>query len=264
MVVTHDVWAVGAGYESYVGRWSRLVAARFLAWLAVPAGRRWLDLGCGTGALTHTVLATVSPAQIAAVDPSVGFLTTARARAGDPRTGFLAADARALPLADGRFDAVVSGLALNFIPDPGRVLAECARVSVAGGTVAAYVWDYAGTMELMQHFWAAAAVLDPGVAGLDEGKRFPLCRPGPLRELWSNAGLADVVVEPIDFETGFADFADYWDPFLAGQGPAPGYVMSLPATHRDELRDLLRVRLPAGPDGSIRLTARAWAVRGRV
>jgi hypothetical protein len=117
-------------------------------------------------------------------------------------------------------------------------------------------------MAMLRHFWDAATALAPAAAGLDEGRRFPLCQPEPLRELWSHAGLDVIEVEAIEIPTVFADFDDYWRPFLGGQGPAPGYVMSLPPEHRSALRDLLRTRLPRDPDGSIPLTAKAWAVKG--
>ena len=256
-------WSAGAAYEAYVGRWSRLVAAEFLAGLGVPAGRRWLDVGCGTGALTAAVLTRFDPVEITGVDPSVGFLATARAQVTDPRAAFVAGDARALPLPDRRFDAVVSGLALNFVPEPSAAAAELARVAVPAAVVAAYVWDYAEGMAMMRYFWDAAATLDPAVAQWDEGSRFALCRPEPLRELWVGAGLDGVAVEAVEVPTTFVDFDDYWNPFLGGQGPAPGYVASLDEPGRGYLRDLLRERLPAEPDGSIRLTARAWTVRGR-
>ncbi|HEX5117421.1 MAG TPA: class I SAM-dependent methyltransferase [Pseudonocardiaceae bacterium] len=255
--MVHDEWAVGDAYEAYVGRWSRPVAAAFLRWLDVPPGRRWLDVGCGTGALTATVLATAAPARIVGVDTSAQFLATARARVR--RAGFVVGDAQSLPLPDHHVDAVVSGLALNFVPVAARAVAEFARVTAPGGTVAAYVWDYAEGMAVIRHFWAAATSLDPSAADLDEGRRFPLCRPDALRRLWIDAGLRDVAVRPIEVPAVFADFADYWTPFLGGQGPAPGYAMSLTAQRRRALRELLRTRLPAGP---ITLTTRAWAVRG--
>jgi SAM-dependent methyltransferase len=247
-----------------VGRWSRRVAEAFLRWLDVPAGRRWLDVGCGTGALTETVLAVADPAEVVGVDPSEGFLAHARARVVDPRATFRAGDARSLPLPDRRFDAVVSGLALNFVPDPGRAAAEFARVAAPGGVAAAYVWDYAEGMVMMRYFWDAAATLDPAAGELDEGRRFSLCQPDQLRELWAEAGLDEVTVQAIEIPTVFADFDDYWRPFLGGQGPAPAYAMSLTEEQRDRLRDLLRARLPYSADGSISLTARAWAVRGEV
>lgn len=261
--MAQELWVVGDAYEAYVGRWSRRVAVEFLRWLAVPAGRTWLDVGCGTGALTATVLATAAPAQILGVDPSEGFLAAARAKITDSRAGFQTADARALRLPDHRFDAVVSGLALNFVPDPSQAVAELARVAAPGGVVAAYVWDYADGMQMMRRFWDVAVELDPAAAELDEGRRrFPLCQPDPLRKLWTDAGLADVLVEAIEIPMVFADFADYWTPFLGGQGPGPGYVAGLSEQRRDSLRDLLRSRLPTAEDGTIALLARAWAVRG--
>lgn len=258
----NEQWRVGDAYEAYVGRWSRKVAGEFLRWLAVPAGRRWLDVGCGTGALTATVLATAEPAQVVGVDTSEGFLAQARARINDARVQFRLGDAQSLPLPDGRFDVVVSGLALNFVPDPARAVAEFARVTAPGGVAAAYVWDYAEGMVMMRYFWDAATALDPAASELDEGRRFPLCNPAPLEELWQQSGLRQVSVEAMQIPTVFADFDDFWGPFLGGQGPAPGYVASLAEDRRIALRDLLRSRLPAGADASISLTARAWAVRG--
>jgi hypothetical protein len=132
------------------------------------------------------------------------------------------------------------------------------------GTVALYVWDYAGEMQLMRRFWAAAAALDPNAKELDEGIRFPICRPEPLAALFREAGLAAVATRPIDVPTDFTDFDDYWSPFLGGQGPAPGYCMGLPEERRTALRERLRATLPAAADGRIALIARAWAVRGTV
>ncbi len=256
------VWADGAAYEAYVGRWSRRVAEEFLRWLDPPRGRRWLDVGCGTGALTSTVLAVADPVQVTGVDRSEGFVAHARATVVDGRAAFRVGDARSLPVPDAGTDVVVSGLALNFVPEPERAVAEFARVLRPGGLAAAYVWDYADGMAMMRHFWAAATALDPAAAELDEGPRFPVCRRDRLGAVWTDAGFGDVSVRGVEVPTVFADFDDYWRPFLGGQGAAPTYVTSLGEADRDRLRDLLRDRLPAEPDGSIRLTARAWAVRG--
>jgi SAM-dependent methyltransferase len=256
-----DVWAVGRAYEPYIGRWSRLVAAEFVAGLEVAYGAAWLDLGCGTGALSQAVLEAAEPALVVGADPSAGFLAHARARL-DGRARFVAADARRLPVGDARFEVVVSGLVLNFVPDPALAAREMTRVARPGGRVAAYVWDYAGRMELIRHFWDAAAALDPAAAELDEGRRFGLCQPEPLGRLFRDAGLADVGVRPIEVATRFRNFGDYWDPFLGGQGPAPGYAMSLDEDARAALREELRGRLPVAGDGSIPLVARAWTVAG--
>jgi SAM-dependent methyltransferase len=257
-----DTWERGSPYERYVGRWSRQVAPRFLSWLDVPAGRRWLDVGCGTGALCAAIVDRCSPSTITGVEPSDGFLETARANLAG-RAALRKGSATDLPLGDAAVDAVVSGLVLNFVPDARAALREMARVTDDGGTIAAYVWDYAGKMELMRLFWNAAAELDAHAAKLDEGVRFPLCRPGALERLFSAAGLQDVEVTSIDIPTPLADFDDYWQPFLGGQGPAPAYAMSLDESARARLRERLRERVPTSADGSISLTARAWAVRAR-
>lgn len=256
------VWADGARYEGYVGRWSRPVATEFLRRLAVPAGRRWLDVGCGTGALTQTILKYAEPAHITGIDQSAAFIGYARSalpNGADVR--FLQGTATDLPFDDGRFDAAVSGLVLNFVPEPARAALEMARVTRPGGTVAAYVWDYADGMQLMRHFWDAATDLDPDAEQLDEGRRMTLCRPPALRALFETAGLSDVEVEPIDVPTVFRDFADYWTPFLGATGPAPSYTASLGPDRRNALRERLQATLPVADDGSIRLTARAWSVR---
>jgi ubiquinone/menaquinone biosynthesis C-methylase UbiE len=255
-------WAQGETYEPYVGRWSRLVAPAFVAWLGLPRGLRWLDVGCGTGALTAAVLTAGGAAQVLGVDPSPGFLAYAARHVLDPRARFVVGRAEQLPAADGSVDAVVSGLALNFVPDRLAGMAEMRRAARPGGTVAAYVWDYPGEMQLMTWFWDAAVELDPDAAPLREAALFDFCRPDPLRELFTAAGLSDVAVEPLVVPTVFADFDDYWTPFLGGQGPAPSYTASLEAARRNALRETLRGRLPTDDDGTIRLTARAWAVRG--
>lgn len=260
--MAEDVWASGDAYEPYVGRWSRGVAREFVRWLAVPPGSRWIEAGCGTGALTSALVELASPGAVRACDPSAGYLEYARRRLADERVTFAVADARSLPDANGGYDAAVSGLVLNFVPDPAAAVREQVRVTRPGATVAAYVWDYAGEMQLIRRFWDAAVELDPAAGELDEGRRFPLCRPVALRELFQAAGLEAVEVRPIDVPTRFRDFDDYWAPFLGGQGPAPGYAMSLPPALRDRLRELIRSRLPVDPDGSIPLTAHAWAVRG--
>jgi SAM-dependent methyltransferase len=257
-----DVWSVGAAYEAYVGRWSRLVARELVRGLGVPRIGRWLDVGCGSGALVQAIIEGAEPEAVLGIDRSEAFVRHARATAASARATFQAGDAQALPVADDRFDAVVSGLVLNFVPDPARMVAEMVRAGRPGSTVALYVWDYAGRMELMRRFWDAATALDPSAASRDEGARFPICAPGPLQALFDAAGLVSVATHAIDVPTAFRDFDDYWSPFLGGQGPAPGYAMSLPAEQLVALRERLRGTLPTAPDGSIPLTARAWAVRG--
>ena len=256
-------WGSGNAYEPYVGRWSRPVAREFLGWLAVPPGGRWLDVGCGTGALSETILSLANPGEILGIDPSPAFVAFARDRVRDPRVRFDVGEAQALQADAATFDAVVAGLVLNFVPEPGGAVSEMARVARPDGTVAAYLWDYAEGMQMMRHFWDAAIALDPAARELDEGSRFALCRPEPLADLFRSAGLEDVEVRAIDVPTVFRDFDDYWSPFLAGQAPAPAYAMSLSEEGRAELRDRIKANLPTNAEGEHYLTARAWAVRGK-
>jgi SAM-dependent methyltransferase len=258
-----DIWASGDAYEPYVGRWSRAVAYQFLDWLDVPSDARWLDVGCGTGALSRVILEVASPREVMGIDRSAAYIAYARSRVSDPRARFEVGDASAIPFMAGTFDAVVSGLVLNFVPDPAAAVTEMARVARSGGTVGAYVWDYAGEMELMRRFWDAAVALDPTARELDEGERFgAICRPGVLADLFRNAGLRRVEARAVDVPTPFRDFDDFWRPFLGGQGPAPGYAVALPEDRRAALRERIRADLPIAADGSILLVARAWAVRG--
>jgi SAM-dependent methyltransferase len=256
-----DTWERGDPYEQYVGRWSRRVAPLFLSWLAIPAGRRWLDIGCGTGALSAAILDQCSPSSVVGVEPSEGFLEKAKAQLAG-RMQFHRGSAEKIPLDDACVDVTVSGLVLNFVSNAQAALAEMTRVTASGGTIAAYVWDYAGKMDLMRRFWDAALQLDPEAAKLDEGARFPVCRPEALTELFARAGLRGVEVTAIDIPTPFASFEEYWRPFLGGQGPAPAYAMALDETARTRLRERIRERMPVQADGSIALGARAWAVRG--
>ena len=257
-----EIWASGDLYESYVGRWSRLVAQEFIRWLAIPEGSRWLDVGCGTGALSQTMLAKANPKKVKGIDGSQGFVEFARSRVADSRVEFGVGDAQALPVESDAYDAAVSGLVLNFVPQQDKMIAEMIRAVGQGGVVALYVWDYAGKMQLMRHFWNAAVALDPSAYDLDEGRRSPICNPNALNKLFESAGLSEVEVRPIDISTDFKNFDDYWSPFLSGQAPAPGYAMSLSEERRAQLRERIYNSLPFALDGSIPLVARAWAVRG--
>jgi SAM-dependent methyltransferase len=259
--MAQDTWSSGAAYDGYIGRWSRPVAEQFVPWLEPLPDATWIDVGCGSGALSETILGAARPSRVVGVDPSADFVEHARSTIEDERSEFVVGDGAALPAASGSADHVVSGLVLNFIADPDAALAEMSRVATAGATIAAYVWDYADGMQMLRAFWDAVVALDPGAASLDESTRFPLCRPEALRRLFDVAGLSDVETSDITVDTTFTDFDDYWTPFLSGQGPAPGYCSSLAPADLDRLRDRLRDLL--APDGGpIALTARAWAVKG--
>lgn len=259
-----ETWASAGPYERYMGRWSRRVAAEFLAWISVPTGASWGDVGCGTGGLVRSILSSCNPRSVAGVDSSEGYLAEARRTITDQRASFGLADATVLPWDESSFDATVSGLVLNFVPDHRGMVSEMARVTKPGGKVAAYVWDYARGMQMMRHFWDVAISVNPLDSTLDQAERFPICQPGPLESLFQNAGLTLVSVTAIDIEMLFRDFEDYWGPFLGKQGAAPTYLASVDADTREHIRNLLQSRLVPAPDGSIAMTARAWAVQGTV
>ncbi|MBA2255427.1 MAG: methyltransferase domain-containing protein [Chloroflexi bacterium] len=260
--MTAERWSGSDDYEWYVGRWSRLVAAPFLEWLAIRPGADWIDVGCGTGNLTARILELAAPRTVLAVDPSADFLSAAAQRTSRDGVRFVIGSAEAVPGQAGSADAVVSGLVLNFVPDAAAALREAVRLTRPRGTVAAYVWDYAEGMELMRRFWDAATVLDAAAAQRDEGRRFSITNPAGLTRLWSDAGLTAVEVRSIDIPTEFRDFDDYWGPFLTGVGAAPAYAAGLDAGRQERLRERLRASVPVAPDGTLRMTARAWAVRG--
>jgi len=263
MSTTHvsDRWERGSPYEQYIGRWSRKIAPLFLDWLDQPAGKRWLDVGCGTGALSAAILDCCAPSSVVGVEPSEGFRALAVQNLAG-KASFLAGDASALPLDRGACDVVVSGLVLNFVPALQGALSEMRRVTAPGGVIAAYVWDYADGMEVIKYFWDAAVSLDPAAAQLHEGVRFPVCKPSALKAVFEEAGLTEVETRPLDLKAQFVDFEDYWRPFLGGQGPAPAYAMSLPQEQRAALRAKLESVLPSADGRAISLNARAWAVRG--
>jgi SAM-dependent methyltransferase len=245
-----------------VGRWSALVAPELLASLAVAPGRRWLDVGSGTGVLTRAILANAAPSFVIGIDPSEPFVEHARAAITDPRVSFRLGTATETGIGDGEVDVVAFGFVLNYVPDVAAALEEARRVVAPRGVVAACVWDYADGMEFIRAFWEVAVALDPAAAAFDQ-RRFPIATPDGLREAFVDAGLESVQVASIEIPTTFKDFDDFWTPFTLGTGQAPAYLARLETTQRDALRESLRSALPIEPDGMIRLSARAWACQGR-
>ena len=259
-----DQWSAGTTYEDFMGRWSRQLAPRFLNWVGAPAGIHWLDVGCGTGALTNAICAHAEPASVVGCDPAAPFIEYARQRSTDARASFVVAGSGSLPKRAAGYGSITSLLALNFFPDPPAAIHEMRSLSAPRGAVSACVWDYTQGMEFLRRFWDAAAALDPTARGLDEGVRFPLCNPDTLTALFRTGGLGDVSCDPIEIQTEFTNFEDYWRPLLGGTGPAPSYVASLDDDRRAALARNLELTLPQGQTGAIALTARAWAVKGTV
>ena len=258
-----DAWSAGQSYEHYMGRWSRKVAAAFLDWLEPDADADWIEIGCGSGALTEAVLTACAPRSILATDQSPDFLAHTESTIDDPRARFAVADAGALPAEDGSMDVVTSALVLNFVPDRVAALRDMQRVLRPGGTISYYVWDYpGGGMGFIDAFWNAAARVDPAAADLNESRRFPFCTPDGLSQLCRDAGIASPRIDPVEIMTEFPDFDAFWHPFTLGAGPAPGYCRNLSEDRRAALKQALSDSL--GGDGPVRLPARAWAVKARV
>jgi len=251
------------GYDAVMGRWSRLMAARFLRWLSAPPQQRWLDVGCGTGALTEAILQHAAPSMVCGVDPQAEFVSRARAVLTDSRCRFIVGEAEFLPKELESFDVTVSALMLNLLANPADGLAEMIRVTRPGGRIASYLWDFARGMQLARYFWDAAIEFDPVAATLDQGRCYPLCHPDRLRELFVGSELVAVDLQPLQVPTVFRNFDDYWVPLESGYGRATDYIASLVPEHRDRLRERLRQVLPTRTDDSIALTARAWAIVGR-
>ena len=256
----HDSWTSGQSYERYMGRWSRLIAAKFVDWVDPPVNADWLGVGCRSGALTKTILSNAAPRSVLATDLSDGFVTYAQDENEDNRVQFEVADAMQLPCPDASKDIVTSGLVLNFVPDKQKAFAEARRVLRHDGFFAFYVWDYpSGGMRFIDAFWKAAAEIDPAAAELDESPRFPFCQELGLRELCHIAGITAADIEALEVETQFPDFEALWHPFTLGVGPAPGYLSTLTQRHQSELKARLEDKL--GSDGPVSLPARAWAVK---
>ena len=257
-------WSSGVAYDPYMGRWSQAVALQFLHWLAIPKHASWVDVGSGTGAVLRTLLHEHEPTRVMGIDRSEEYLAFARQHLTDPRVEWQQGDAEHLPLADASWDVVVAGLLLNFVPHPDQAVREWRRVVRPHGTVATYVWDYVNGMPMMRLFWEAVATLHLDEEAENEHQHFDQWQPDYLLQLWREAGLEDIQTTSIEIPMVFPDFAAYWTPFLGGQGPAPQYLMALPDATRTRLRDALHESLPLRADGSLHLSARAWAICGRV
>lgn len=257
-----DRWAAASTYEDFMGRWSRRLAPRFVSWLEIPPHVHWLDVGCGTGSLTSAICRHTNPASVLGCDPSEPFVQYARTHNDDARASFRVAGVGNLPAHPDGYGCVTSLLALNFFPATEAALREMRALTAPHGIVSACVWDYGGGMEFLRRFWDAAGELDPAARELDEGQRFQICRRDALVDVFGAAGLDDIRCEPIEIQTMFASFDDYWRPLLGGTGPAPSYVASLGVGRRAILARRVQQALPRRTDGTIALTARAWVVRG--
>ncbi len=250
-------------YERFMGRWSRLVAPLLVDFAGVSDGARVLDVGSGTGALASAITERNGRSHVVGIDPSQEYVAYASSKSPWPdRTSFQVGDAQQLSFPDAAFDACLSLLVFNFIPDPKKALLELRRVTRPGGVIAAANWDYADGMRMLRVYWDAARSVDAAAGKLDENG-MPLCRAGELAELWRQAGLRNIQEQPLEITMRFQSFADYWEPFLLRQGPAGAYAGSLKPDRLQALRGEVKKRLSlSNEDSPFALTARAWAVRG--
>jgi SAM-dependent methyltransferase len=256
-----------AAYERSMGRWSRLLAVPFLDFAALgPDAARVLDVGCGTGSLAFTAAGRLPRAAITGLDHSQAYVGHARSRSADPRLRFEWGDAAALPYGDASFDAALSLLVLNFVPDAHRAAREMARVTRPRGVVAAAVWDFRGGLTFLRAFLDTAAPLDEGAAAL-RARQFsaPFTGPGEFGEAWRALGLREVAETSLTIRADFTSFDDYWGPWLGGQGTIGAYVCGLSEERRALVERHTRLAYLAGDeDGSRSFAATAWAVRGVV
>ena len=258
------MFAASAGYERFMGRWSRLLAAPYIEFAGVKNGDRVLDVGTGTGSLAAVVETRMPASEIVGIDPSEGFVTYAKKNAKSPRSNFEVGDAQALKFKDASFDNTLALLVMNFIPDQNKAIAEMRRVTRPQGIVSACVWDYDAGMEMLRVFWDEAVALDPTIEPKDE-RHMKLSRQGQLGDLWRAAGLANVKEEPLVIDQAYSSFLDYWEPFTKGAGPGGAFVVSLPPDRRQQLEARMRKRLlKDDQDGPFTLKAKAWCARGEV
>jgi len=258
------MFAASAGYERFMGRWSRLLAPGYIAFADVKNGDRVLDVGTGTGSVAAAVEGSMPESEIVGIDPSQGFIAYAQKNAKSARAHFEVGDAQALKFKDASFAHTMSLLVMNFIPDHNKAIAEMRRVTRAQGIVSACVWDYDAGMQMLRFFWDEAVALDPAIEPRDE-RHMKLSRQGQLGDLWRKAGLINVKEAPLVIDQAYSSFNDYWESFTTGAGPGGAYVVSLPEDRRRQLEARMRKRLLEDrQDGPFTLTARAWCVRGEV
>ena len=240
-------------YARFMGRFSEPLAVQFADEAGVRQGQRALDVGCGPGALTGELVERLGAGAVCAIDPSDSFVAAARARFPDVEVRSGAAER--LPFPDDAFDVTLAQLVVHFMADPVVGLAEMARVTRPGGVVAACVWDHAGDAGPLATFWRAVHDVNP-VARDEAG--LPGARDGHLALLCEAAGLSYIVPSSLTVRVWFDTFADWWEPFTLGVGPAGAYVARLALDRREALRARCEELLPAPP---FPVNASAWTVR---
>lgn len=258
-----SMWA-GGDYDYLMGRWSQQMAPLLVQFAGVKDGETILDVGCGTGSLTRALLDAGPTVQVTGIDGTEEYVEVGRKNVESGRATLEQGDAQSLPYPDDSFDRCVSLLVMNFIPDAAKAVNEMKRVTRAGGTIAAAVWDYGDGMAMLRNLWDEASSIDDDAVAKHE-RNMPLCRQGELAALWTECGLSEVTEDGLTIQMDFASFDDYWAPFLTGVGPSGSYVRGLEPDAQNVLKERLIQKLSNGDgDAPISLSARAWAVRGQV
>jgi SAM-dependent methyltransferase len=255
-----NLFADGKAYERLMGRWSRLAGEKFLDWLNAPKNLKWLDVGCGNGAFTEVLIARCSPASVLGVDPSEGQLDYARGRPGAKRAQFRVADAQALPFPDDSFDAATMALVIVFVADPVKAARELARVVRPGGIAATYMWEFPDGFPLAP---LAMAMKDLGLTPPERPNVQASARHA-MQAIWKEVGLTAIETEVIRIRVSFSSFDDFWNTNTVPVGPSGKALSELTPRAREQLKTLLRERLPIAADGSIAYEAFANAVKGVV
>jgi ubiquinone/menaquinone biosynthesis C-methylase UbiE len=251
----------GAAYDRLMAPWSRAAGKKFLDWLAVPAGLRWLDVGCGTGAFTELVLEQSSPRDLSAVDPAEDQIAHARTKPDAKRVNFRLAEAQKLPFADNEFDVAAMALVITFVPDPAQAIAEMKRVVKPGGMLGTYVWDFLGKGNTQQPL--REAVEARGIA-VQPTPGHIHSRLENLRAIFTAAGLEGVSVRPIEIDISYPNFDEYWTAQTGFANTVVQHMRKMTEAQIDELKVHLRERLPRDKTGRIVYKAWANAAKGRV
>ncbi len=250
-------------YEAYMGRWSALAARAVIDCLGQAKGQRWLDVGCGTGAMTQAIVDIRDPRSVLGIDPSADQLAIARTKIASPAVRFAQGTIEQIPTGNDQLDIVVAGLVLHFIPDRKRATAEMRRVCRSRGLVTASIWDNTHPRHFNRPFWQAAQSLDPGAAQWDPSTRGAINDPKPLEQAFAHAGLRDIAVDALAIPVTFSNFEDYWRPFLMhGSSAVQQYTRTRSKVQQERLAEAVRARLSPSEDGTISLEGRVWLVRG--
>lgn len=251
-------------YDAYMGRWSQRLAPLFIEFAGGGQRDKVLDVGCGTGSLTFILAQDRSITSIDSIDYEEQFVEALRTRSSDARITAQQGDACALPFADATFDRALSMLVLHFVSDPLRAVAEMRRVLRPGGLAAATVWDTFGGMPSQKLFWDTIAALEPSARDRRSKSTWrPMTQAGELGAAFSAGGFVDVIETMLTIRMDFANFDDYWEPLITGQGTLEDYVRSLPQSAQIRIEDAVREAYLCGrPNGPRSFASVAWAVKG--